>query len=75
MSYNKLRIAKIVEETPDARSFVLEIPADLADKYRDSATFERAATLAWTQAQVQLHHLGIEPSLRRVACRIKAFRS
>ena len=33
---------------------------DLADKYRDPATFERAATLAWTQAQVQLHHLGIE---------------
>ena len=33
---------------------------DLADKYRDSAAFERAATLAWTQAQVQLHHLGIE---------------
>ncbi len=32
----------------------------LADKYRDPATFERAATLAWTQAQVQLHHLGIE---------------
>src|SRR4030095_16257145 len=23
------------------------------------ATFERIATLAWTQAQVQLHHLGI----------------
>ena len=23
--------------------------------------FERAATLAWTQAQVQLHHLGIDP--------------
>jgi len=34
---------------------------DLADKYRDPATFERAATLAWTQAQVQLHHLGIAP--------------
>jgi cyclic beta-1,2-glucan synthetase len=33
----------------------------LADKYRDSATFDRAATLAWTQAQVQLHHLGIAP--------------
>src|SRR6185436_14708576 len=32
---------------------------DLADKYRDPATFDRAATLAWTQAQVQLHHLGI----------------
>ncbi len=33
----------------------------LADKYRDPATFERVATLAWTQAQVQLHHLGIGP--------------
>ncbi|HEV8617073.1 MAG TPA: glucoamylase family protein [Methylomirabilota bacterium] len=34
---------------------------DLADKYRDPATFDRAATLAWTHAQVQLHHLGIAP--------------
>ena len=33
---------------------------DLADKYREAATFERAAVLAWTQAQVQLHHLGIQ---------------
>ncbi len=33
---------------------------DLADKYREPATFDRALTLAWTQAQVQLHHLGIE---------------
>ncbi len=33
---------------------------DLADKYRESATFERAAVLAWTQAQVQMHHLGIQ---------------
>ncbi len=33
---------------------------DLADKYRESATFERAAILAWTHAQVQLHHLGID---------------
>src|SRR5208282_5601724 len=32
---------------------------DLADKYRDARTFERTHTLAWTQAQVQLHHLGI----------------
>jgi cyclic beta-1,2-glucan synthetase len=30
-----------------------------ADQYRDPATFERVVTLAWTQAQVQLHHLGI----------------
>ncbi|CAN5919266.1 ferredoxin--NADP reductase [soil metagenome] len=34
MSYNRLRIAKIIQETPDARSFILEVPADLADKYR-----------------------------------------
>src|SRR5277367_5346079 len=32
---------------------------DLADKYRDARTFERTHTLAWTQSQVQLHHLGI----------------
>jgi cyclic beta-1,2-glucan synthetase len=32
---------------------------DLADKYRDTRTFERSITLAWTQAQVQLHHLSI----------------
>ncbi len=38
-----------------------EEAVDLADKYRDPATFERVATLAWTQAQVQLHHLGIGP--------------
>ncbi|MBM3646602.1 MAG: ferredoxin--NADP reductase [Alphaproteobacteria bacterium] len=34
MAYSKLRIAKIVQETPDARSFVLDVPADLADKFR-----------------------------------------
>ena len=33
----------------------------LADKHHDVAAFERAAMLAWTQAQVQLHHLGITP--------------
>ena len=33
----------------------------LAEKYRDPATFDRAAMLAWTHAQVQLHHLGIGP--------------
>ena len=33
---------------------------DLADKYSASSAFERVATLAWTQAQVQLHHLGVE---------------
>ena len=47
---------------------------DLADKYRESGTFDRAATLAWTQAQVQLHHLGIEADeahlFQRVANRV-----
>ena len=33
---------------------------DLIDKHRDTTAFERAATLAWTQAQVQLRHLGID---------------
>jgi len=33
----------------------------LAEKYHDAVTFDRATTLAWTQAQVQLHHLGIGP--------------
>ena len=32
---------------------------DLADKHHDSTAFERAVTLAWTQAQVQLRHLGV----------------
>ncbi len=32
----------------------------LADKHHDAAAFERASTLAWTQAQVELFHLGID---------------
>ncbi|MBC7432713.1 MAG: glycosyl transferase [Rubritepida sp.] len=32
---------------------------DAVDKHRDAGAFSRAATLAWTRAQVQLHHLGI----------------
>jgi cyclic beta-1,2-glucan synthetase len=35
---------------------------DLIDKHHDAGAFERAAALAWTQAQVQLHHLGIDRS-------------
>ncbi|HEY8154025.1 MAG TPA: glucoamylase family protein [Myxococcota bacterium] len=34
---------------------------DLVDKHHDPTAFERAVTLAWTQAQVQLHHLGVGP--------------
>jgi cyclic beta-1,2-glucan synthetase len=32
---------------------------DLVDKHQDANAFVRAGTLAWTQAQVQLRHLGI----------------
>ena len=45
-----------------------------ADKYRDPAAFERNATLAWTQAQVQMRHLGINADeahlFQRLATRI-----
>ncbi|WIM10858.1 ferredoxin--NADP reductase [Enhydrobacter sp.] len=34
MAYHQLRIAKIVQETADARSFVLEVPSDLADRFK-----------------------------------------
>ncbi len=33
---------------------------ELADKYRGPTAVERTLALAWTQAQVQLHHLGID---------------
>ncbi|MBI3286810.1 MAG: hypothetical protein HYZ68_02055, partial [Chloroflexi bacterium] len=46
----------------------------LADKYREPATFERTATLCWTQAQVQLRHLNIDTEeahlFQRLATRI-----
>jgi cyclic beta-1,2-glucan synthetase len=32
------------------------------DKHHDTTAFGRAGTLAWTQAQVQVHHLGITAS-------------
>ncbi len=35
---------------------------ELADKHRDPNAHTRVATLAWTQAQVQLRHLGIDAS-------------
>jgi cyclic beta-1,2-glucan synthetase len=34
---------------------------DLVDKHRDPSAFDRAATRAWTQAQVQLSHLNTNP--------------
>jgi cyclic beta-1,2-glucan synthetase len=42
----------VVADTPDAL-------LDLVDRNRDPSAFDRAVTLAWTQAQVQLRHLGL----------------
>jgi cyclic beta-1,2-glucan synthetase len=46
----------------------------LAEKYRDPETFDRVSSLAWTQAQVQLRHLGISGDeahlFQRLATRI-----
>ncbi|WP_085315555.1 GH36-type glycosyl hydrolase domain-containing protein [Derxia lacustris] len=33
---------------------------DLIDRHQDRSAFDRAKTLAWTQAQVQLRHLDVE---------------
>jgi cyclic beta-1,2-glucan synthetase len=47
---------------------------DLVDKHHDSNAFERAVTLAWTQAQVQLHHLNVDADqahlFQRIANRV-----
>ena len=47
---------------------------DLVDKHHGANAFDRAATLAWTQAQVQLNHLGIDANeaglLQRLASRL-----
>ncbi len=42
----------MVADSPDAL-------LDLVDRHRDPSAFARAATLSWTQAQVQLRHLGV----------------
>jgi cyclic beta-1,2-glucan synthetase len=42
----------------DSRDAIL----GLVDKHHDAVAYDRATTLAWTQAQVQLHHLGIGPA-------------
>ncbi len=34
---------------------------DLIDRHHDRSAFDRAKTLAWTQGQVQLRHLGVAP--------------
>ncbi len=47
---------------------------DLADKHHDPAALDRAVTLAWTHARVQLFHLGIDTDeanlFQRLASRV-----
>ena len=63
----RVHLATVVAES---RESVLA----LAGKYRDPATFDRVSSLAWTQAQVQLRHLGISTDeahlFQRLATRI-----
>ena len=39
----------------------LEAIEIMAEKFYDPSIFDRASDLVWTQAQVKLHHLGVEP--------------
>jgi cyclic beta-1,2-glucan synthetase len=48
---------RIVYTTLVARS--REEALEIAEKYQQPATFERESTMAWTRAQVQMHHLMI----------------
>jgi cyclic beta-1,2-glucan synthetase len=49
----------------------------VADKCRDAAAFSRASTLAWTRAQVHLHHLGVDAEeaglFQRLAAHVSYF--
>lgn len=59
----RVRIAPGATARIDFWTMVASSRADvlgLVDKHHDAGAFQRAAALAWTQAQVQLHHLGID---------------
>jgi cyclic beta-1,2-glucan synthetase len=45
----------------------------LADKYRDPKIVERILTMAWTQAQVQLRHLNVDPEEANLFQRLANF--
>jgi cyclic beta-1,2-glucan synthetase len=54
------KIARVAFWTVVAAS--REALLDMIDKHHDRSAFERAKTLAWTQAQVELRHLGMLPA-------------
>lgn len=53
----------------DSRAAVL----DLFDKHHDANAYVRAATLAWTQAQVQLRHLGVSAEQTNIFQRLAGY--
>jgi cyclic beta-1,2-glucan glucanotransferase len=65
------KTARVIFSTAVAPS--REQVAALADKYRDPNVFDRILTLAWTQAQVQLHHLNIQPDEANLFQRLANF--
>ncbi|MBS1061518.1 glycosyl transferase [Gluconobacter wancherniae] len=46
---------------------------DAIERHRDAAALDRAVTLAWTQAQVQLRHLNIRPTDADLFQRLAAY--
>ncbi len=46
---------------------------DLVDKHQDANAFVRAATLAWTQAQIQLRYIGIDAGEASLFQRLAGF--
>jgi cyclic beta-1,2-glucan synthetase len=46
---------------------------DLVDKHQEANAFVRAATLAWTQAQIQLRHVGIDAAEAGLFQRLAAY--
>jgi cyclic beta-1,2-glucan synthetase len=73
----RVRVAPGATVRVDFWMFVASSRAEavsLADKHRDAAAFDRAKTLAWTQAQVQLRYLGIDfeqaQQFQRIANRV-----
>ncbi len=60
------RVRLIRGETATVAFWTLAAPTrdalmGLIDKHHDPMAYQRATTFAWTQGQVQLHHIGIGP--------------
>jgi len=47
VSYHKLTLARVIDETPDARSFVLDVPQDLAEGFAYRAGQFLTFRVAW----------------------------